>query len=441
MVGQPGLSAGDGRTFRVKVGAVQLEITPQLGLDLSGFAVRPQPSTSVLDPLWIRGLYCEEGGERFLWLHADVLAVDEAMVDRLRCGIESEIGLPSGRILISTTHTHSGPVVMPLTACGELNRDYVARLEEQFKKAARLTLRDLEDCQLVFGEGKCGLAIDRRKGSQPHTDPTVGALGWRRRDESYKAAWLNYAMHPVCLCGSEISADWLGETSRALAEQLPGRPVVLVFCGACGNINPPGVGVTPDVMRGWGREIAESVRGALLRGESRSADDVALNVQSRTVQLPEENWSIDQIEEYAAKCLADPAGERVFGDRFKRAVGVWRENMIARRKRGDPYFIQGELTAISFGRVAMLAVNAEIFSRFAGLANPDVGRSVYVTGCANGMIGYVAPAEAYAKGGYEIAWAMLFYNLPRPQKGAFELLAQNARELLAATAAMPKRKS
>ena len=58
------------------VGTSQIGITPQPGIELAGFAIRPQPSTSVLDRLSVRGLYLEDGPERLLWLHADLIALE-----------------------------------------------------------------------------------------------------------------------------------------------------------------------------------------------------------------------------------------------------------------------------------------------------------------------------------------------------------------------------
>src|SRR5512140_2750769 len=104
----------------MKVGTAQLEITPEVGIDLAGFAIRPQPSTEILDPLWVRALYLEDGPERLLWLHSDLLALEQALADRWRHQLEAESGVPWSRVLISTTHTHSGPATIQLTGCGEV---------------------------------------------------------------------------------------------------------------------------------------------------------------------------------------------------------------------------------------------------------------------------------------------------------------------------------
>ncbi len=416
----------------MKVGTAQLDITPRLGLDLAGFAVRPQPAISILDSLSVRILYLEDNRERFLWVHADLLALDQPLADRFRLWVYRNCGIPTSRVVVATTHTHSGPATIRLTACGEVNLEYLSWLKSQFHQAVRLALRSLEPCHLLSVQGRCELGKDRRGFASAHTDPRVGGLGWRRLDGSYKAVMLNYSMHPVCLRGYQISADWPGEAARVLSKSLPGNPVAFVCPGACGNINPPGVGVEPNQMRKWGREVAEQVLAGLLTSpvSGGPTEDGVLRVASTTVQLPLEDWDAGQIEGYAQSCLDDPAGHREFGDKFRLAVETWRGSMIERVRRGQPAYAAAELGVVSLGPAALVTVNAEIFSRFTDLASQDARCPVYTVSCANGMIGYVSAAEAYDEGAYEVLWSMFFYNLPRPRKGCLELLAENARRLL-----------
>jgi neutral ceramidase len=452
------------------VGTAQLDITPEPGIELSGFAARPQPSTGVLDPLTARALYLEDGAERLLWLHADVVAVEESLVAELRTCIERELGIPGPRILISATHTHSGPPTVHLTGCGQYDARYVGFLKERFLDAARRALTNCEPCCLVTAEGRCELGVDRRRVPSAHTDPRVAAVGWRRADGTFKAVLLNYAMHGVCLFGTEISADWPGAAARTLSQSLPGQPTTLVFSGASGNVNPPAVGVSPGQMRDWGRQVAESVLPGLLtamarfsalptdlltvgqtflsakedagasadrnvcptgRCEVQSEGSPMLRAASTVVPLPVEDWTVVAVDAFADRCLADEAGAGEFGDKYRLAVETWRETMLAMARRGKMPDLNAELTVVVLGPVVLVAVNAELFSRFNGLIATDDGRRVCAVGCTNGMLGYLPTLAAYSEGGYEIDWSMLFYNRVRPKAGALELLAEEARRLVA----------
>jgi len=420
-------------TRAMKVGTAQLDITPKPGIELAGFAVRPQPSTGVLDPLSVRALYLEDGSERLLWLHLDLLAVEQSFADAFRRWAQTELGITSSHVLISATHTHSGPAAIQLVGCGEVDGAYVSWLKNQLESAARSALRDLDPCQVVGTEGWCQLGVDRCPSAVAHTDPRVGALGWRRGDGTFKAVFLNYAMHPVCLRGSEISADWPGETARILSSELSGHPVALIGLGACGNVNPPAVGVAPAQMRHWGAQIADSVRSRLLAAKPAiaPADLGILRVAAVRVLLPLDDWNADTINDYAAACLADPAGYREFGDKFQLAIEAWRSTMSRCLAGAEQPQAQAGLTVVRLGCAFLVTVNAEVFSPFTALAGAGAGCPVYTLSYANGMIGYVPTADAYAASGYEVSWAMLFYNMPRPRKGGLELLAAQARRLIA----------
>jgi neutral ceramidase len=415
------------------VGTSEIDITPQPGIELAGFAVRRQPSSGILDPLVVRGLCLADGEERVLWLHADLIALERDFVGEVRRFCEFDSGIPADRVLLSTTHTHSGPATVRGNCIGTLDAGYCEWLVGRFRQAARVALANGEECRMVAAEGHCELGVDRRGRASRHSDPRVGVVGWRRWDETLKAAVVSYSMHPVCLRGSEISADWPGETARCLARKLPGRPMVLVSSGACGNIDPPEVGVSPEQMSTWGGIVAESALGSLLSATEGGelANRAPLRVATRIVQLPLEDWTPPQIHEHADRCAADLRGRQEFGEKFSRAIEAWRRTMLRRAERIEPPRVEAELFGIGVGKTVFLAFNAEAFSRFTELVRSGCPRSVYPIGCANGMIGYLPTAKAYDDGDYEVEWSMLFYDRPRARRGSLELLAEHARKLAA----------
>jgi neutral ceramidase len=415
------------------VGTSQIDITPPPGIELAGFAIRPQPSAEVLDPLAVRGLYLEDGQDRLLWLHADLIAFDASFVDQVRQAVESESGIPGSHVLLAATHTHSGPASVSGNCLGALDPVYMAWLKQRFLLAARECLTNREECRALSVEGCVELGVDRRRFASAHTDPRVGAVGLRRADGTFKAVILSYSMHPVCLRGNWISADWPGEAAWLISESLPGQPTALVSSGACGNIDPPQVGAEPEQMRAWGSLVAEGVLEQFRSADANTASTgaVRFRVRRETVWLPLEDWTVAQIQEHADRCLAGSAGRQEFHEKFISATELWRQTMIERVARREPPFTPAELFGIAIGETVFVAVNAEIFSRFAELVRGGGRRAIYAVGCCNGMIGYVPSAAAYDEGAYEVEWAMLFYNRPRPKRGGLELLAEHARKLVA----------
>ena len=415
------------------VGTSQIDITPRPGIELAGFAVRRQPAASVCDPLAVRGCFLKEGAECLLWLHADLLSLDDSLVAEIREWAECDLRIPASRVLLSATHTHSAPAVVTLNYCG----------------AKRSRLHWIAEGEIpasgARGHGQFGTLPNRRRRRRMHfgrrSTPIPfgayrscgGAVGLCRADGTFKAVLLSYCMHPVCLCDNQISADWPGETACVLSQALPGGPTVLVSSGACGNIDPPKVGVAPEQMREWGVGVAESVLTKLLATGTTllPAGKSTLKVASTNLLLPLENWTAAQIHAHADRCHKDSRGHREFAEKFSAAIETWRETMVRQASDRTLEFADVELFAVALGGTVFLAVNGEVFSQFTDVVRRGGHRAVYSVGCANGMIGYIPVAAAYDEGAYEVEWAMLFYNRLRPRRGGMELLAEHAQLLTA----------
>jgi neutral ceramidase len=146
----------------IRIGTSQLDITPDPGVELSGFAARIQPSTGVLDPLHAKGIYITDSEERLLWIHTDLVGLEREFVQGFREWAEKHLGLQKRQIMISATHTHSGPGTIHLLEAGTYDPAYMEFLQEKMKLAAKAAMANPQDCEIVIAEGKCNLAVDRR---------------------------------------------------------------------------------------------------------------------------------------------------------------------------------------------------------------------------------------------------------------------------------------
>src|SRR4051812_31366580 len=120
----------------MNLGLSELDITPAPGVDLAGYAARTQPSTAVLDPLFLRCLYLEDGPHKLLWLHADLIALDRDFVSGFRAWAQSQLGFGPEKVLLPATHTHAAPVTVDLPGCGRRDPNYLRRLRTHFESAA-----------------------------------------------------------------------------------------------------------------------------------------------------------------------------------------------------------------------------------------------------------------------------------------------------------------
>src|SRR4051812_16160180 len=98
--------------MQISAGAAAAEITPKVSIFLAGYPHVRRYSTGVHDALWSSALCLESGGTRVLIVGNDIIYLSKLSVMRVRRRIAHQTGVPAENILISATHTHSGPKML-----------------------------------------------------------------------------------------------------------------------------------------------------------------------------------------------------------------------------------------------------------------------------------------------------------------------------------------
>jgi len=426
----------------MRIGTCTVDITPEPGVELCGFLARVQPSVDVHDPLAARALYLRNGPNRLLWLHADLLALERGFVVELKGAISDRLGLNADEIVVSTTHTHSGPPTIHLINCGSYDASYVAWLKDRLLDAAAAALDRTKPAELLIAEGRCDLAVDRRGKPSAHTDPRVAVLAWRRYDGTLAAVLSNYPIHPVALRANNrsISADMAGRAAATIGARLPGAPTVLVTNGACGNLNPPEatsdfiqhLAPTPDFdeMERWGDRLADAVVAAVR--DATAVPDAAIAAELATFDLRFDAFEPAKVRERATQLRNVMAAETGYvADRYRDAIDIWERAQLAKTAgRAAAPSVPLDIQLVHLGPVCLACLAAEVFSVMADELRARVDGPLYVVGYANGDAGYLAPAVAYEEGGYEIESAFVFYGGLGVKRGEFERLRDRTGQLL-----------
>lgn len=411
----------------MKAGAAQVCITPPVGIELSGYVDRQQPSIGVHDDLYARGLYLEEGGGKLLWLHCDLIGFMREWACCLRGRLAPELGLEERQIILSATHTHAGPATLPLRQCGRMDEVYLEELDHRLLEAARNALADPEPVTLRFGEGRCTLGRDRRPPSvYSHTDERVPVLAFLRQDATFLALVANYPMHNVALSYENrlISADVAGVAAGLARQRLPGQPVVLMTNGGCANIRPPQVSPDPALLERYGRELGDVVVRVATAGRPCNARGLVTVME--TLELPLTVLSHDEVfHEFENACSGITEDSSWLG-----AIREWRDETLVLLEHGAPSSVASDLHILRIGSVTFVAIGAEIFSRMVEELRGAHGPQTYVVGYANGDLGYLPFREIYDEGGYEVDMAYKFYANFMIAPGAYEMLRDRAVELL-----------
>jgi hypothetical protein len=411
----------------VKAGTAQVCITPPVGIELSGYVDRQQPSIGVHDDLHARGLYLEEGEEKLLWLHGDLIGFTRERVCCLRKRLATRLDLKERQIILSATHTHSGPATLPLSGCGRVDEVYLEELDHRLLDAARVAGADPEPVTPRFAEGACTLGRDRRPPSTySHVDKRVPVLAFMRGDGSFLALVANYAMHNVALSYENrlISADMSGVAAERARQRLPGAPVVLMTNGGCANIQPLQVLADPAHMKRQGRELGDVVVRTARAGQPCSPSGLVTAME--TIELP----LVVQSREEVRREYENSWDQLPEGSPWRGAIREWRDETLALLERGAPSDVVTDLQVLKIGPVNFVAIGAEVFSRMADELRTAHRPQTYVVGYANGDLGYLPFREIYGEGGYEVDLAYKFYGNFMIAPGAHETLRDRALELL-----------
>jgi neutral ceramidase len=427
--------ADETQKHNLKAGAAQVDITPAAGIPLTGFLFRQGPSTGIHDRLFARALALVAGGQQVLLVSCDLLALDAPFVSAARAAIQNATGIPETNIMLTCTHTHSGPATMVLRDCGEVDPSYLDRLHLWLVEAARNAVSNRRNARVGAGRGQVSQGVLNRRRPGSPIDPELGVIGFQDDAGQMLAVLVNYACHAVCLDHTNrlISADYPGVLARTLQEQT--KAVVLFTNGAAGDINPARMG-NFAYAEDLGRELAAETLRILHSITFR--DTAILQVAGETLDLPlnspstqdELNRAISQHRQGLAE--ANAAGD-VLQRKLHKAMLGWAEATLAGALCGElPNSVPAELQRVALGEVALLGIPGEIFSELGvAIKNAHPAHQLLVLGYANNDIGYIPTHQAYAAGGYEINDAFKFYGYPAilaPEAG--DLLLQAAARLL-----------
>jgi hypothetical protein len=252
----------------LRAGAACLDITPPLGTPLGGFN-NVRWALAIHDPLYVRAFALERDGAGVAVAVCDLIGAKRPYWDRAKERIARETGLSPDRVLISCTHTHTGPQTWD-------NDPYMDLLIGRVADAVRLAWEQREAAEVGWGRGsEARVAFNRRYRMRDSTvqtnpgvgnpdiagpaapiDPEVGVLGLRRPNGGGTIGLLaNYALHYVGAGYRHVSADYFGYFST-LIQRLRGESFVAALSnGAAGDIN------NIDCLGGVGPQITRTEEG------------------------------------------------------------------------------------------------------------------------------------------------------------------------------------
>ena len=96
-----------------QVGYAQVNINPPLGIGIVGYYV-PRFAKGFLDDLEASALALTCGQTPVLLVNIDHCGIEADICNRFRGAMSKTSGIPVENILLTATHTHTGPMLRPI---------------------------------------------------------------------------------------------------------------------------------------------------------------------------------------------------------------------------------------------------------------------------------------------------------------------------------------
>jgi neutral ceramidase len=424
----------------VRAGFSVADVTPPLGMEVPG-GYGKSYAKQVHDPLKARAAVLEQQDTTLAFVGVDTcdLPLSNHWRDAVRREVERRTGIPGPHIMLGASHTHSGGPLSwyepsAFAQAPELVRTLVPEPSPNpdplyLDWAARQTIsavceahRQREEAQLSIGSGReTEAGFNRRfrmangrvythpgKGNpdivEPAgpTDPEVGVLGAWSTSGRLLGCLVNFGCHCTTFSGG-ISADYVYYLEQTIQAVMGPRAPVVFLQGASGDVTQVdnrslrAREFGEATSRRVGTRVGAEALKVLVSAEAGEMQPLA--AASRTLQIPRRRPGAERLAN-SRRVVAEGlrTGKRDTAWTFAKEI-LLLEHVLATEPLADV-----EVQALQVGPAVFLANPSETFAA-TGLRIKEASPFplTFVVSLANGCVGYVPPAEAFAPdgGGYE----------------------------------------
>jgi neutral ceramidase len=389
-----------------KAGVAKVNITPAKSMWMRGYGSRNRPSEGTLHDLWAKAMAFEDAsGNRAVLITLDLCMMQKSFSDAIRKKLQKKYKLGLSQIILSFSHTHSGPTIRGegehhykhLTANQRQDIErYSDTLEDQLNKIVGKALTSMAPVHLSSGNGVARFGVNRRnnnektlnlaaelEGPVDHAVPVIKVT--TAKDNKLLAVVFGYACHATVLNTYKWSSDYPGLAQAALEEALPGT-TAMFFAGSGADINPlPRRTVSLAVQ--YGNSLAAAVKRVL-------------NEPMRELQAD----LVTTYSEIELAYAAVPAKSNSNAARTDPVTGTY------------PYPIQ----VWRIGAQNLVALGGEVVVDYTIRLKEIFGQDLFVMAYANAVMGYVPSTRILREGGYEGTKALNAHDGPTVWKADIE---------------------
>ena len=388
---------------------------------LDGYGFRLSPATEgVRDDLHAKVCAMVENNKTFLLFSLDIIGLREDTYRLVTSQISDLTGVAREDIALSCIHTHAAPASGILDEL-PIDTDYFAWLGEICGRAA---LRAMERaCPVTASFAILPETLQtshNRRADREVIDRSIRAVAFHDESGKLRGVLTSAACHAVVNTAHSISADWLAELNKLSTDEVP----YLFLQGRGADINPQLYLKLPidEMIARLGSELSIPVShfansapiGKPFWGTLKRRYEVIRIPMKEMTDLAAVRREIER-ESQAYRAMDPSDIQKHF---VLRQLQWWRhmERMI---ENGEDFALRVPLQVLAIDKTCVfLFVPFELLT-LTGNKLEDMfvefgfaRETIYVCGYSNMTEGYLAPTEEFAYGGYEVAGAAHWYNIP-----------------------------
>ncbi len=408
------------------IGLGETVITPKENLQMHGFG-RSQVAIGIHDDLHSRCLIVEDNtGTKFVLVSISIVELnDAAIAERIRSAVVDATNASRESVLISCTHTHSGPEV------GIAPIEYQDFLVAQIAESAQLAMENRAPGRIGIGKTvQLEVGKNRRRllYGGAHPDPELIVLRIEDLLGNLRGVLFNYGCHPATLDWKNrlYSEDWPYYAIKGIKEEVGSDVWVCFLQAAQGDINTgydsllSAIGADMPVrdypyIEYKGKQMSETVLEILPKIEVEA--DLDVEVKNEYCNLPlrkEFPVSFEEAKEnlnLAKKKLAIVENNPLY--KGSKKLDKLRTEVLSAMQTFElaQDFYSGELKenestelqVFRIGSIIFFSLPGEIFSEIAlAIKKQSHFKNTIPVGLANCRWEYMPTKEEFIDGDYEV---------------------------------------
>ncbi len=423
-----GIGAGVAAEKIFRAGAAIVDVTPTNYPVLVNAMFTERSATNAIDPLEVRALVLDDGRTRLVLAVVDTCMIARDLIDRAKEQASRATGIPTDKMLVSATHTHSAPSAMGCLGSRQ-DTNYAAFLLPRIAETIVRAAQNLQPARIGWGAvDDWDHTFNRRWIRRPDkvfadpfgdrtvrahmhpghespdavgpsgpVDPGLSVIAVQSVDGRPLALFANYSQHYY---GSPLlSSDYYGRFRNHVAALLKSPVdvptntfVAMMSQGTSGDLMWMDYGAPANNIGydAYARAVAEKVAGIVRN--LRFHDWVPLNMAEATLPL---NY---RVPDEARLAWARRVAQSLAGRLPQSQPEIYALEAIHLHERQRTEL---KLQALRIGDLGITALPNEVFALTGlKLKAQSPFPTTFNIELANGAEGYIPPPEQHKLGGY-----------------------------------------